>query len=281
MRKFIFDYNKMLEYLSFMEMSINAFNSDTLRKQYRNLAKKYHPDLAYDCSEQRKRTVQFQRLNDCYEYLQICLENQYLWENIIVDINDSNFNKNQSNLKRYYQNISNRLDKLNSSLNILLKSYCNDVTKHIITILLENLETLQMKTSNSDLILDYGTLANYCDLIELFVNKVLGISIAENFDKNKNNYIGLSNDKYNKEKSEVCFLEKILLYEIMVKIIDFISNDGKYMTVKQYRKSVKKYLDIVDDITDIICSFKWMLTLPDLDTGKVNDCLDKIRKMRK
>lgn len=275
-----FDYNKMLEYLSFMELNISELDDNRLKKQYRSLAKIYHPDLVMDCYEKQKRTIQFQRLTNCYEYLSYCLECKYLWEDKIDSCNIKDYGKRDNNLNKYYQDIINRLDRMIRPLNIYLKGCCNEVIKHIISILLDNIEILKNNARYPDTIIDYGTLANYCDLIELFMDKILNIKSSTEFDIDKNNYVGIDNDKFFKEKGEVCLLEKILLYEVVIKIINFISTEGKYMNIKQYRKKMKKYFLIIDEIADSIHSLKWMMILPDLEIKKIDEELNKIRKKK-
>ena len=275
-----FNYNKMLECLSFMELDINELDNNTLKKQYRSLAKIYHPDLTMDYYEKQKRTIQFQKLSNYYEYLNYCLQCRHLWEDKVYG-SKKNYERKDDNLNKYYQDIINRLDKMIRPLNICLGGYCNKVTKHIVNTLLNVIDTLKMKARNPDVILDYGTLANYCDLIELFMDNVLNIKSSIMFDCNKNNYVGNINDNFLKEKREVCLLEKMLLYEVIIEIIKFISNEGKYMDVKQYRKRMKRYYVLIDEITDSIYSFKWMMILPNLDNKKVYSELNKIRNRKK
>lgn len=276
-----FDYNKMLEYLSFMELNISELDDNRLKKQYRSLAKIYHPDLVMDYYEKQKRTIQFQRLANCYEYLNYCLECKSLWKDKIDNCNKKDYGKSDSNSNKYYQDIINRLDRMIRPLNIYLKGYCNEVIKYIISILLDNIEILKMKARYPDTIIDYGTLANYCDLIELFMDKILNIKSSTEFDIDKNNYVSIDNDKFFKEKGEVCLLEKILLYEVVIKIINFISMEGKYMDIKQYRNNMKKYFLIIDEITDSVYSFKWMMVLPSINEERINKELNKIKTRRK
>ena len=276
-----FDYRKMLECLSFMELNITELDDNRLKKQYRSLAKIYHPDLVMDYYEKQKRTIQFQRLTNCYEYLSYCLDCKYLWGDKIDNCNKKDYGKRDNNSNKYYQDIINRLDRMIRPLNIYLRGYCNEVIKYIISILLDNIEILKMKARYPDTIIDYGTLANYCDLIELFMDKILNIKSSTEFDIDKNNYVGIDNDKFFKEKREVCLLEKILLYEVMIKIINFISTEGKYMNIKQYRNKMKKYFLIIDGITDSIYSFKWMMVLPSINEERINKELNKIKTRRK
>lgn len=276
-----FNYNKMLECLSFMELDIGELDDNTLKKQYRSLAKIYHPDLTIDCCEKQKRTIQFQKLSNCYEYLNYCLQYRNLWEDKVNSSKKKDYGRKDNNLNKYYQDIINRLDRMIRPLNLCLGGYCNKVTKHIVNTLLNNIDTLKMKAGNPDVVLDYGTLANYCDLIELFMDKVLNIKSSIVFDCNKNNYVDIDNDRFFNEKGEVCLLEKMLLYEVMMKIVKFISNEGKYMDVKQYRKRMKKYFALIDEITDSIYAFKWMMILPNLDNKRVYSELNKIRNRKK
>lgn len=274
---FVYNYNKMLECLSFMELDISELDDNRLKKQYRSLAKKYHPDSG-DYYEVRQKTAQFQRLANCYEYLNYCLECRFLWEDKINSSEKNDYGRSDNNLAKYYQDVINRLDRMIRPLNMYLNGHYNKVIKHIVNNLLNNIETLKIKTKNPDTILDYGTLANYCDLIELFMDKVLNIKSSIEFDYDKNNYVGNDNDNFFKEKGEICFLEKVLLYEVMIKIIDFISNEGKYIDIKLYRKKIEKYFLIIDEITDSIYSFKWMMVLPNIDNRRVYSELNRIRK---
>ena len=155
-----FNYNKMLECLSFMELNISELDACRLKKQYRGLAKKYHPDLVEDYHEKQQRTIKFQKLANCYDYLNYCLGCKSLWEGKIGISIKKNYDRKANNSNKSYQVIINRLDRMVRPLNIYMKEYCNEVIKHIINILLDNIEILKMKARNPDVIIDYGTLAN-------------------------------------------------------------------------------------------------------------------------
>lgn len=279
MATLLFDYKKMLECLSFMEINIYDLDETVLKKSYRILAKKYHPDLTLDYYEKQKRTRQFQELSNCYEYLVFCLQYRYLWEDKINMVSNNDYSRSDNDLIKCYQEILNRLDKLISSLNICLKGNCNNVIKYVISNLLNVIEDLKMKTKKIDVIFDYGTLANYCDLMELFIDKVLNIKLSSiEFDINKNNYVGNSLDSFFRVKCEVCYLEKLLLYRVILRIIDFINIEGKYVDISQYKEKVSKYLEIIDEITDSIYSFKWILVLPNVKMDIVYNEINRLKK---
>lgn len=275
MDNLIFNYNKMLSCLNTMELDINTFDKNSLKKKHRLFSKKYHPDANPNWDYQTKinNAKLFNKYMECYEYLDFCLENKFLWQDKI----DSNNTYRENTV--YYQDLTNRLDVIIRSINP--NNYSNKVIKYIIDTLLIDIDTLKQKTNTNDIIFDYGTISNYCELIELFIKQVLNININSYFNKDKNNYLGNNTDKYFKEKSELCYLEKILLYGVITKIISFINDEGKYLGLKIYKKKIKKYLLLIDEITNDIYSFKWLLTLPSINNEKINIELNKIKSRRK
>lgn len=66
----IIDNHKSFRYLQILELQENCTKQE-IKKQYRKLARQYHPDIIRDKSEQniKQALIKMQEINEAYEYL--------------------------------------------------------------------------------------------------------------------------------------------------------------------------------------------------------------------
>ena len=60
-----------LKYVQFLEMNMREINPETLKKQYKKMAKKYHPDINHSDANAEEKFKQiseaYQKLKDKFE----------------------------------------------------------------------------------------------------------------------------------------------------------------------------------------------------------------------
>lgn len=247
-----FNLLKCLHLLEIPIVDFENYSIEDLKRKYRYLARKYHPDL----QEGNIYSIKMSEINNAMDTIKKMIANGEIKLKETGSIKDDYSKEDKKNniIVLYY-----RLDKLvslvNSLKNIGLGVNQKDILIKAFEILEEVLEKLKI-ISKTKSIYDYGIALNYVELIELFYQKTLNINFENAFDFHHSNYIKESNEQTEILKDKLCLVHKQLLY-----------NEVK-RALRCFNENKKLHEEIINNIELIdreIINIKWYLCLNNFD----------------
>lgn len=266
-------YRETIAYaLETLEMPLINFKDITMediKRQYRNLAKKYHPDMhsIYSDSEQMKQ------VNEAYETI-VKLVNKGIIKLKEKSINNYKEEKKEVKYSNVMQDLFNRLDKLPRIINNKKKDLLNTKAREVIDSSLEIINNLKEIINQENNIYSNILLENLVDLLEYYYSKVL----------NMNNYdINLDID-YNEntiflyEKRMLYNNHKRLIFEEVKNLIDIFSKLHNYqINYDIYRRRENEIMKKIYKINEDALNIDIYMRVTNADKEKVNKRIKELK----
>ena len=262
--------NDLKQILIELEIPINSFEKydmDAIKKRYRYLIKKYHPDNCSD-EERNYNTNKMASINKAMDSLKELIE-----KNIVII-------KEKSEIKNDFSVIE-LMEKLNK-LKLLIKNKQREISYlNIIKSIDKSLEYLEEINERINIYIgrgetyDYWDFINYIDLLYCYYKETINIDFEDKFEQNIK--YKFNNNHLIEEKENISSLHRKLLY---VKIKELISLFKKLKNNKvDYKKYIEKYNEIIDFMEEIdskIHDIKWCIELGNINRNKLKERINKL-----
>ena len=255
--------------LNDLEIPINSFENydmDLIKKNYRYLIKKYHPDNASNDIEKEYNTRKMSIINKAMDRLKLLIEN----EEIII--------KQKSEVKQNYD-VFELINKLNK-LKVLVKSKQKSITNlNLIKSINESLEYLEEVKEIISIYIersekyDYWNFINYVDILYCYYSETLNI----NYNYELNIKYKFNNNHLIEEKQNISLLHRKLLYiKIKELIILFKELENNKIDYKNYMKKYNDICNFIEEIDNKIFNIKWYIELDNIDKNKLKERINKL-----
>ena len=261
--------SKLKQILNELEIPINSFKKydmDTIKKHYRYLIRKYHPD---NCSDEEKKynTYKMSSINKAMDSLKELIDNKEIIikekseikkDFSVIELMDK-LNKLKLLVKNKQKQINNinKIKSINDSLNYLQE------IKERISIYIERGETY-----------DYWDFINYIDLLYYYYEETINIDIEYKFNSNIEYKF---NDYLKNEKETLCSLHRKMLYVKINELVKLFKELGQIdNNYNKYDKNCNEIIEYIEKSDEEIQNIKWYLELNNIDKNKLKGRISKI-----
>ena len=236
--------NRCLDVLEISFEEFKNYTEDDLKRQWRKLAAKYHPDSHNSFSSLEKA----QEVNEAKQTLDKLIKLRII---TLKNTNSKNNNQNCS-FTQLYQKLNILYQKVMvEKKNILDLNNFNTVSDAL-ELTKEILNRIENSNNNNTSIYDYGILLNYIELFDFFYYNTLHISNGfANFNFNHSNHVK-NNNSFDNLHRKISLVHKQLLYNEVKKIL------RSFDKLEIYDKEVVLNMKIIDNE---IINLKWYLHL--------------------
>ena len=233
---------------------------ETIKKNYRSLIKKYHPDNSTNDDDKKYYEEKMTEINVSMEKLLRMIENHEvsIMKSNNVSNKDIKTNKKEENFDVVH--LVNKFDNLKKSVNSKKTEFSSVQIIKVIDLslnYLDNIRNLVLIYIERGEIYDYWDYINYIDLFNYYFNKTLNIN-CNNFNK-KLDY-NFKNDILLDEKKKLSSLHRILLFNKVNELIDLFKKI-KNISFDEYLKKYDLITDSIESIDSDIHNIKWFIEL--------------------